>query len=378
MHNWPYKPETYPPADAQFFRYVANEWLDDYNFSDEIWMAQEDLWVQREIYRIIREANDSVSVFQGKGGDAKGNKPQTYTFTNPYWQLTLTLINKKKLGVTIKNRLPSRQRLDLDFLIQLQENANYDQYEKITVGGEPLGPHESRDLPEHPVQGQAATGIYRVEQVINWETAAVKRIDHISFGSLASGDCSHGHRTFPKGLKPFREKKEAAPQQKGPPGFDKGKMAPMDKGMMDKGKGKGDAVNISPNGLRIDRYIEKPSQQTRRMPIGVALIVDQEHVDRVLLAFSKSRLRFLTTQVILNRYPHSVRPEFGNVQQRGKGFNPKEFLKDGEATIGPGLGGFRNQPQASSGSSAEQESNMELIVYGIVTLYERYPPRKTP
>ena len=380
LHNWAYKRDTFPPANAQFFHYVAKDWITNYDFSDECWMAQEDLWVQREIYRIIREANDSVSNFKvkGKGGDAKPNAPQVYTFTNPYWQLTIELAGKKKLGITIKNQLPWRQRLDLDFLFQLQKNANHDQYEKVTVGGEPLDPHESRELKVHDVQGQAATGIYHVEQVINWETAAVKRIDHISFGSLASGDCAHGHRTFPDGLKPFQEKKEAAPQQgPGPGGLDP-KMKMIDKDMM-KGKGKGDtAANISPNGLRIDRYNEKPTKQSRRIPIGVALIVDQEHVDRVLLAFSKSRLRFLTTQVILNRYPHSVRPEFGETQPGNKGFNPKDFFKGGEAAAGQGFGGFRNQPRTVSSSSTDQESNMELVVYGVVTLYERYPPRKTP
>ena len=151
----------------------------------------------------------------------------------------------------------------------------------------------------------------------------------------------------------------------------------------DKG-GKGDAKEaISPNGLRIDRYIEKPSRQTRRIPVGVALIVDQEHVDRVLLAFSKSPLRFLTTQVILNRYPHSVRPNLATAEPKEKGnfLNPKGKGKGGtgEAVIPGGNpffpmgGGIRQQAPPAAGS--DQESNMELVIYGIVTLYERYPPR---
>src|SRR5262249_8960435 len=157
----------YPPASAPFFHYVAKPWIiQDHDISDEAWMAQEDLWLQREIYRIIREANDSVSTFKGEGGDGKGDSPKTYVFTNPYWELTLTLATKKKLGVQIKNLLPRRQRLDLDFLVQLQKKASFEQLEKITIGGEPLGPFETRELKEYDVQGQAATGIYGVEQVI--------------------------------------------------------------------------------------------------------------------------------------------------------------------------------------------------------------------
>ena len=374
--NWTYQKKTWPPADALFFRYVARPWkTQDHNISDEAWMAQEDLWLQREIYRIIREANDSVSKFKGDGGDAK-DSPKTYVFTNPYWELTLTFVNKKRLGIQIKNLLPRRQRLDLDFLVQLQKKVStVDQLEKITIGGEPLGPLETREMvQEHDVQGQAATGIYGVEQVINWETAAVKRIDQVSLGSLAPGDCAHGHRTYPAGLKPFKERKETGAKAQQPPGPGGPKMDPK---MLDKagfkGVKEGSEGSLTVNGLKADRYLEPPTRQTRRIPVGVALIVDQEHVDRVLLAFSKSHLRFVTTQVILNRYPNSVRPSGGTAQPKGKGgFGPKDF-GFGEGTIGPGLGGVRHQPAASSGSN--QESNIELVIYGIMTMYERYPPR---
>ncbi len=391
--NWTYKEDSLPPASANFFRYVA-KWDANIDISEEAWLAQEDLWVQREIYRIIREANNYVSVLtstekEGQGGEKMG---ATYTFKNPYWELSLTLAGKKKLGVKIKNLLPRRQKLDLDFRVQLQKNvSNSDDLETITLGGEPFAPLETRELIEHDVGGLPATGIYGVEQVIDWETAAVKRIDHISLGYLTAEDCCHGHRTYPEGLKPFREKKDGGKdavrgQQPPGPGPGPGKGFPGIDPKMGKG-GKGVRGGEStPNGLRPDRYIEKPTRQTRRIPVGVALIVDQQHVDRVLLAFSKSLLRFVTTQVILNRYPHSLRPSGANSQPAKKGFNPKGFNPKGFNPKGfnpkefggfPGPEGFRQQPAA--GASSEQESNVELVIYGIVTLYERYPPRpKTP
>jgi hypothetical protein len=379
--NWVYKEGDELPPNAQFFRHVAKKWDINQDFSNEAWMAQEDLWVQREIYRIVREANDAVSKFTGKAVDGLG---KTATFTNPYWELTMTAAGKKKLDVKIKNLLPRRQKLDLAFRLQLQKKVNTVNPEIMFIGGEPRGPKGSSDDTlelKYDVQEQAATGIYDVEQVINWETAAVKRIDHIALGSIAGGDCCHSHRTFPEGLKPFRETKgkEGAAPEKGPDG---GKF-PDPKMMMVQPKdfrgGKGGEANGTPHGLHADRYLEKPSRQTRQIPIGVALIVDQEHVDRVLLAFSKSKLRFRTTQVILNWYPHSVRPNVAVSEPKGKDFFKGKGFPGGEgvAPFGPfggPLGGMRQPAPPSAGG--EQEANMELVIYGIVTLYERYPPRK--
>ena len=43
--------------------------------------------------------------------------------------------------------------------------------------------------------------------------------------------------------------------------------------------------------------------------VAIVLIVDQNQVDRVQTAFNNSKLRFLTTQVLLNHYPKSLKPE---------------------------------------------------------------------
>ena len=74
------------------------------------------------------------------------------------------------------------------------------------------------------------------------------------------------------------------------------------------GKGQSKEAAKTKNGLSLERYAEPPSKQVRRVPLGIALIIDQEHLDRLLYVFSKSPLRILTTQVIINRYPGSLRP----------------------------------------------------------------------
>src|SRR5262249_17879696 len=66
--GWTFRPGERPPAGAKFFTYVAGEWKrEDRDISDEIWMAQEDLWLQREIFHMIRKANDYVALCQGTG-----------------------------------------------------------------------------------------------------------------------------------------------------------------------------------------------------------------------------------------------------------------------------------------------------------------------
>jgi hypothetical protein len=211
-----------------------------------------------------------------------------------------------------------------------------------------------------------------VEQKLTWDLAAVKRIDDIVIGSDGAGAIAHSHRTYPLGLRPYREekvvKKEGEDPAKGPNPFGAPKIA-IEKG----GK---------------DRYLEV-SEQVRRLPVAVSLIVDQQHVDRVQASFANSHFRFLTTQVLLNRYPYSVSPQLNKVDA-GKGpalpmggfpmgVRPVPvpvpmFPMGGMAPVSPmapadaGGGGSR--------TSDDLETNMELVIYGIITLYERYPPRK--
>jgi hypothetical protein len=76
---------------------------------------------------------------------------------------------------------------------------------------------------------------------------------------------------------------------------------------------------MTTNLLIKDRYCEKPTEQTRRLPVGVSLIINPEHFDRIMAAFSNSRHRFVVQQLLWNRYPQSVRPNIAN----GDGLNPQ-------------------------------------------------------
>jgi hypothetical protein len=406
-----------PPDTAPFLRFVEKEWINDEgDISAEAWMAQEDLWIQRELYSLVRQSNDMVSVMQGTGGTEQG---KLYTFTNPNWKLELSL-KDRTLFANITNLLSRRQRLDVGFLVTFREGEGVDP-EPITIEGEPLDPNKSKSR-FIQIPGVRPSGIYRVQQAINWETAAVKRIDQVSIGSLADGDCCQSHRTLPNGLKPFKEapKKDGADKGNlgpgGPSGTGSDAKMPM---MVGQGQGMGNQKTESKktlNGLNANRYMEEPKPEVRLVPFAISLIVGQEHIDRVLYTFSKSPLRILMTQVVVNRYPHSVRPT--GVQQPGPsntgvnragpaggkvgmpGFPGGGYGASGYGAGGYGggsLGGARfggfggfggnfgggtfgggaglGQGRSAITGGDSQEDNVELVIYGIASLYQRYPPR---
>jgi hypothetical protein len=387
LGSWLYNKQALPDKAHKFITFVPEQWQADSFIYEEAWLAQEDLWVQRELYTLIREANDLVS--KCKGTPVEGKKPAV--FANPYYELKFEW-EGEKLFATVKNQLPRRQKLDVHFRVKFNKLANaQNSTEVVMLGGEPLDPpgmpKSSQKVEVNLERGSIQrTGIYEVEQVLTWETAAVKRIDRISMGSVGQ-ETAHSHRTYAMGSQPYRkEEAKAETNVAADNPMAAGQLAAQ-AAMM--GGGDRKDVNLTLNGLLKDRYLEV-SEQSRRIPVGLSLIVDQEHIDRVLTAFSNSRLRFLTTQVLLNRYAGSVRPqltgggaEAGNLEDEiplpapmPMGFRPRGF--EGF----PGAGGFPmgGMPGAAVSSSVgdDVESNVEMVLYGIVTLYERYPKRTIP
>jgi hypothetical protein len=407
LKNWLYdKNENFVEYwDLRFIRVAKQPWeLNKVDISTEAWIAQEDLWIQKEIYRIIRSANDDVAIFKWDSGDKKLNpkdlkgavaekRDTVYRFKNSSFALELVLQKDDKLSFTVKNLLSRKQKLDLNFRVVLNNEAGRSP-EIIRISDVPLNPVGDKDKKDAvtkiiPVAKDAKDaaprkGIYGVEQVLTWETAAVKRIDHVSIGSNDRDDVGHSHRTFAEDLRPFVMLGEQPPVAPVAPGAEPKKEVIRPKG---RGRGpKGGAAAVAPlemvdrgpggvnrkildHELWTDRYVEV-TDQSRRVPVAVALIVDQDHVDRVLTAFNNSKLRFLETQVLLNHYPSSLQPI------------PVEKKEEAPPVV---VGPKRKRadppppnPQSSSSSSADGESNMEIVIYGIMTLYQRYPPRALP
>ncbi len=396
-----------PPAGSKFLRCKFDDWDTNNDISDEAWIAQEDLWIQNEVYRLVRAANDSIAAFKETARDAKAGSA---TYQNPYFSVTLRLKDAKTLHVNIANRLTRRQKIDgLQLRLRFTKGPKAEP-EVVTISGDPLEPSDApdkkniaRDVTIGLKSGPRRDGIFACEQVLTWETAAVKRIDDIAIGSLDPSDISLSQRTMPIGLQPLVKKPadDSAAPPAGPPGAPMAGNPPMAPGPPGKPPGapfgpgginQPAAVNLLPNGFSPDRY-QEVTPQFRRVPVAIVLIVDQNHVDRVQTAFNNSKLRFLMTQVLLNHYPQSLRPPLGDEG------NPAGDMAPGAApprppgappapAFGPMPKGFGFPPAfappgfappgspASPGISAGEdlEANMELVMYGVMTLYQRYPP----
>lgn len=157
------------------------------------------------------------------------------------------------------------------------------------------------------------------------------------------------------------------------------------------------------------------NDQVRRMPVGIVVVVDQSNVQDVLLAFANSPLRFQITQVNWIRFRGSLgggastggssgggdaiflggggdssihgRGEDG----RGGGSGPPPGIGPmapgisrgsgggGKAGGGNFGGGMQFNPGGSGTLTTVSESQLtsglvELSVYGVVSLYEKYVP----
>ena len=243
--------------------------------------------------------------------------------------------------------------------------------------GEPLEPAGSKGKDSITKEinlgsGPPRTGIYEVNQILTWETGAVRRIDHIAIGSMSVDDMALNHRIYSDGTRMLiQDKKDDAggdpnnPQPAPVPG--RGGFGGLGKQPL--------GVNVTVNGLIKDRYFEV-NEQARRLPVGIALIVDQEHMGRILTAFENSKLRFLLNQALVNRYPNSLRPTVAAKDDdpgipavpmpMGRPFGRNPLLpQQGPAAAAAGGGG----------GEENLEANVELVLYGTVTLYQRHPPR---
>jgi len=352
----------------EFFPHVPKKWENKdrdgkvYDSTRDAWTFQENLWVTRELYRQLRTVNQQVAAFQARG--SSGGKDAVYNFENPYWRLEIQPDGEARLKVTIRNLLDTRQKIPAVINVKVQKAPPAKApFVQLKLKAPPLaargvvdegGVHKDThtqvvDVSEQLRGGAGVEGVFAVEQVLTWETAGVKRIDALHIGTREA----QSHRTFIKALKPFFVDKEKKDERKEEGDGDK-------KGGREKYDRFSKAEDpVTVNGMVMDRYLDV-TKQSRQLPVCLVVVVDQEQVYRVQAALADCKFRFLTTQVIMNRCGESMRP----YKQEGTG--------PGEGRPGP-----MSQPQEELGLGGSQpETNVELVVYGVITLYERYPPRQ--
>jgi hypothetical protein len=431
---------------------------------EEIWLAQEDFWVRREMLYIVVDALNKVAQFENitaQRVDPKAKLPDGVearrVYRNANWEIDLLLVkNKERPGLfisgesTIKNinRTQKTQYLasrtsppgspGVPFRFFHPGGAS----RVIRIAGEPLAYEQVAkfgvDYDLSPVNVSAAVAgkdprfALEVQQVLEWETSPLRQIDALEVAL-------HSHRTVTWGLKlneelkkldPLPEKPEGTPDAGGNPGGMPGATPPVGGpggpgGPSVPGGGPGGAAPAAVDATHINtiprhRYMHI-TKQCRHLPIGMRVLIDQSHIHDFLGAVSNSSLRIQITQVSFHHVATPPRP--GN--QAGSGTTPGGYPgvpgvpsgpgMDEEDRIrpgsgggvgsrppmmpmpgrGPGVGMFTGgagwrpgddtsggglttggvtRPTETASIIQDNAKLVELTVYGVATLYERYPP----
>jgi hypothetical protein len=440
--------------------------------SIELWLLQEELAMERELLRIIRDTNDMIATFHKQSGAPKPDKSKGeidhQIFTNSDFKLDLVLAEekgKKIFRCTLTNISKRRQPLGIPFLVSVK---GLEDAQGFFADGEPLAPGASivvkdrqggdqeKDLTLQTQSGVLTGEVLQgVMQVYNWRTAPVKRIDMIKMGIQSNR--TQGALNPPGFDKAAADAAAAAQQAQqstqsssesgtSTGGGMEGFMQRMQRMGMERGGGAGfgggGRGDQTKNGFEKNRYMSV-SKQVRRIPILLAVVMDQAHVQDFLTIVANSKLRIQTTQVYWQRFHDDIKPTFSEEDKPGEpqktpGTTPAPALTKGAlggkggmgagldegprtrpgvaapgrgamgggmgmgagmqdmmlqmrrrmaggmaGGMGGGIGATPGQPsgyapaEASVDIEPEEESNLvEVAVYGIASLYERYPPKK--
>jgi hypothetical protein len=414
---------------SRLIRYVE-EWKERPPDDEEIWLAQEDVWVQRELLRAIRQTNEGVAWFtpleETQPAKLPADVQAARRFRSPYWQLDLQLKNGKLLTGTLTNVSKRRQPLNAAFWVQLfkkenpkepfhinmseQEDTRLTKLERdrllfsgdrdrklfveIHLTGDTLGVGKSRTF-EKEIQGRP-DGLFSVFQQLKLETVPVKNLQDLRLGyhsermssrgalrARDEGAAASAHAARPGGGGGAPGGSFIAPPAGGaaPPG---GPAPPAGEIARVPGGEKGDSGGTTKNGLERKRYMEA-TPQVRRMPVAMVVLVEQDHIQDLLRSLANSKLRIQTTQV---SWTHAAAAKPGDVPAKttpgpagpgrpGGPGTPGGLIKPA-GTPGPGGPAGPGGPGASAKtpSTDDQESNVvQLVFYGIISLYEQ-PPTK--
>jgi hypothetical protein len=371
---------------------------------EEIWLAQEDLWVKRELLSIVRETLDAVRIFHkvdpAKDAQAQPSKgaAEPLVVRNANWELSLVFEpdpkNNGGMAIstksTLKNINPWKRTLTLAD-VPLRVGQGEGNYFDFSVNVDSVLANQTVNFPEPiPFKFRAIPDQeLRVEQILTWQTSPIKRIDRIALGYNSHRTANRAVKAKPIGPQSEDDKKDKTAEAAPPSSSSMMSGSSMMGNMM----GRGGAPVAG--GKQINKYIQREryldfTEQVRWMPVGMVLIVDQEYMQDVQVAVANSRLRIQPTQIAYHR-AHGVR---SSVARDGKTADVISGPVMAEGILGGGSGGSRGgrptTPFSGAGgrtfpgamnptSSSEEDPNLvELSIYGIASLYERFPPKEAP
>jgi hypothetical protein len=340
-------------------RSIVGFWSRGQPSVEELFLAQEDFSIKRELLQCLRRSMDGVarmepgpSGFWQTGAVQEPATPADNTvrrvFHNANWELVL-IWNRSRNGgwelskkSTIKNVSTTGRSLNqfnqttrgsLEFAL-IQDGPAKDK--TIGLKGERLSwgkEVEFGDSLEKNAVGVDPTKPFTVEQVFDWYTSPVRRLDEIRIPAL-----SHRMAHVPLKSHPgFKTEAERNAEKEGqqPEGGPRSK-------------------TDGPNGLAINRYLSV-TDESRHLPFCLVVVVDQSNVEDVVTALLNSPLRIQIMQVSYARV-HGLKSQL----------TPPPVTTT--------TGGMTNQQPPQQVDDGDQNL-VELTIYGVAALYKRYTPR---
>lgn len=370
--------------------------------SDQLWLALEDVWVQRALLQAIRQVNADVGRFdkidrRDENGKALPDNPLERRFKSRLWEVELKVTrrddNKWFVGGKLRNLSDRLQLLGsqvdgrpapLRLMLKLTPDGAPWPFEiegAFVAGGATIDvqPTERHVLPPTttPIE------IFSVEQPFDGATVPVRRIDRMVLGYK---DSRHA------GL-PLKGPDQVSPDDKDKvfPEYKRQAAAAADGGAAGSGgmEGYGGAqqqqMSMKPGGAGaaggtrgggstregggavgtvVDgnkaRYVDV-TPQVRRMPVAISLITDQAYIQDVLLAYANSPLRFQVTQVHWQRFRGNLGgPAGGGGSAGGTGPFSGMPAAPGVGGGGGGGGGMDEGDRIGGSASGQQGSGFDL------------------
>jgi hypothetical protein len=167
--------------------------------SEDIWLAAEDYWVQRELVLALAGVNKDAGAFKRPSDfpendprHALKNDPKERTFIGRTWQLDLKLTDEPT-GPTVRGSItnltgrlqPFNAANQLLFNVYLSDDADAKPFPFIVEGTTLEGGKKDQIKPlkdKHTVVEGRAIELFKVEQVFDIRTAPVKRVDRVALG----------------------------------------------------------------------------------------------------------------------------------------------------------------------------------------------------
>ena len=413
----------------------VSDWTDKTPTNNQVWLALEDMWVQKGLLDPIVAVNASAAVFAPIDD---GKDPLKRKFRSRVWDLDLEVPKEgKQAGKIILAKLTNRT----DRMQLLGNGKTMNLKVWLADGGTPilfrieaafLKANEVMNVAPVPnlhgiPDGTEVKKLARVEQILDARTVPIRRIDVVQLGKV---DARHAAAALkqPKFIPEDAVVDATAgggmPGGPGGEGGPAGGMAAMMGGRGAGGPGGlagGAAATVGVPTAVLDgnkkRYIDV-TDQVRRMPVGMVLVVDQMFLQDTLVAFANSSLRFQVTQYHWKRFrgtlsnatdpsggggdgelsgnpgmsgmmpgmsgmmpggPGGMMPGMSGMMPGrsgfpgSTGFGPPGGGGSEGGFVGGGFGGSFGGGGGAAVTEAQATSGLvELTVYGIITLYEKY------